>query len=690
MSNAINDLDWPGYLGGTSTNHYSEAEQITKKNVSMLTPAWSYNAGGADSSGGTQIQCNPLIIDGALYGSSPELHFFALDAATGKELWTLNPFIGTTHDQSSIGVSRGMTFWTDGLERRILVTAASDLLCIDADSGELIKTFGHNGRVDLHQGLGRDAEDFFINSHTPGIVYKDLLIQGSRTSESTGAAPGHIRAYDILTGDLAWIFHTIPNPGESGYETWPADAWTRIGGANAWAGFSLDEERGIVFVPTGSAAFDFYGGDRHGENLYANCLIALDAGTGEKIWHYQFVHHDVWDRDLPCPPNLVTLNFDGKRVDAVVQMTKSSRIFIFNRETGEPLFPIEEVEVPASDLMGEETWPTQPVPVKPPQFSRGQVLENELSQRTPEANAYAKSIFENVRNGSDFIPPSEVGSFIFPGLDGGGEWGGGAVNPHTGMMYVNASEMAWVLQLIPYHKAETTSLKGIGRNVFAANCQICHGKDFTGLAKEVVPSLVDLNTRLNQSQVINTIREGKGVMPSFSHLSEQELRGVSAYILDLKDRDVSDTKHQSEDSWPYPYYLNGYNRFNDPDGYPAISPPWGTLNAIDLNRGEIVWKVPLGNFEEIDYPGHPVTGTENYGGPLLTGSGLIFIAATKDKKFRAFDSKTGEMLWETKLPAAGFATPSTYVVDGKQYVVIACGGGKIGMPSGDTYVAFSL
>ena len=687
---ALESVDWAGYLGGPETNQFSQATQINKDNVKDLKVAWRYASWDADAEGRTQIQCNPLIIDGVLYGSTPALKFFALDAVSGKELWKYDPFGEEGYAQFGMGVNRGLAYWTDGSEERIFLTAGSDLICLDATSGTLISSFGDQGKVDLHKGLGRDVDNMFINSNTPGIVYQDLLIQGGRVSESTGAAPGHIRAYNVHTGNIEWIFHTIPLPGEEGYETWPDDAWERIGGANAWAGFSLDTERGIVYVPTGSAAFDFYGGDRPGQNLFANCLIALDANTGKKIWHYQFVHHDIWDRDLPATPNLITLNIDGRQVDAVAQITKSAHVFIFDRETGEPLFPIEETPVPASMLDGEQAWPTQPIPVKPPQFSRGTLTSEDLSQRTEEANLYARSIFENVKHGRYFEPPSEQGSIIFPGLDGGGEWGGAAMDPSTGIMYINASEMAWVLQMLPYEKPDFTSSLSVGKSIYASNCQLCHGADRQGNAKDVVPSLVDLKDRLDQPTVIKTVTEGKGAMPAFSHLTEDEISSVAAFLLGLKDARIENLGEEGSQSWPYPYFLNGYSRFNDLDGYPAISPPWGTLNAIDLNKGEILWKVPLGNLEEVDYPGHPVTGAECYGGPVVTASGVLFIAATKDEKFRAFDVEDGSLLWETKLPAAGFATPATYVVNGKQYVVIACGGGKIGMPSGDEYIAFSL
>ena len=686
----LQNYDWSSYLGGKGTNQYAPLTQINTENVHQLEIAWTYSSGDADPENRSQIQCNPLVINGVLYGSSPKLKFFALDATNGKELWKFDPYDGQAYNAFGMGVNRGLVHWTDGKEKRLLVTAGSNLYCLDAKTGQLMESFGESGIVDLHKGFGREVDDLFITSNTPGIVYKDLLILGARVSESTGAIPGHIRAFNVKTGEIAWVFHTIPHPGEFGYHTWPEDAWQRSGGANAWSGFSLDEERGIVYVPTGSAAFDFYGGDRVGENLFANTLLALNANTGERIWHYQIVRHDVWDRDLPAPPNLLTVNHNGKEIDAVAQVTKSAFIFLFDRVTGEPLFPIEEVPVPASKLKGEEVWPTQPIPTQPPQFSRGEITQADLTQRTPDSYAFAKSIFDNVDKDKYFAPPSENGAFIFPGLDGGGEWGGGAVDPESATLYINASEMAWVLQMLPFDQNATQSLLAIGEKTYQTNCQICHGKDKQGAAKLTVPSLVNLKDRLDEKAVATVVKNGRAAMPAFGHLSEVQVEALAAFLLEQPDRKIpSDLAKQNSD-WPYPYFFNGYKRFNDPDGFPAIKPPWGTLNAINLNTGEIDWKVTLGHLPEANIEGVEATGAESYGGPVVTKGGLIFIGATKDGMFRAFDKQTGKKLWETELPAPGFATPATYMVDGKQYVVIACGGGKLGMPSGDEYVAFAL
>ncbi|MCB0839678.1 MAG: PQQ-binding-like beta-propeller repeat protein, partial [Bacteroidetes bacterium] len=410
--------NWAVYGGDFASSQYSTLDQINTKNVANLKLAWSYSSGDKDERGRSQIQCNPLIIDGVLYGSSPKLKFFALDAATGKERWSFDPFEGN-YNSYGMGVNRGVAYWTDGSQSRILLTAASSLYSIDAKTGKLDKSFGEAGTVSLHAGLGEWAQELYVVSNTPGIVYKNLLILGTRVSEGEDAAPGYIRAFDIPTGELKWVFHTIPRPGEFGYETWPEDAYQRIGGANAWSGMSLDPERGIVFVPTGSASYDFYGGNRHGENLFANSVLALDAATGKRIWHFQTVHHDMWDRDLPCAPNLVTVTHNGQKVDAVAQVTKSGFVFLLDRETGEPLFSVEEKPFPASDLDGEQAWPTQPIPVKPPPFSRQILTKNDIGSINPETQKQALKRLEGIRSNGQYIPPSREGTVIFPGFDGG-------------------------------------------------------------------------------------------------------------------------------------------------------------------------------------------------------------------------------------------------------------------------------
>lgn len=684
--------NWAYYLGSQESSQYSPLSQINRENVSQLQVAWTYQAGGASPEGRSQIQCNPLVIDGVLYGSGPNLRFFALNAATGEELWSFDPPTGD-NQFASLGVNRGLMHWERHGQSRIFCTAGDRLFALDAATGTLIPSFGDGGWANLWEGLGEQAADQVVLSNTPGVVYKDLIILGTRVSENHGAAPGHIRAFDAVSGDLVWIFHTIPQPGEPGHETWPADAYKYVGGANSWSGMSLDKERGMVFIPTGSASFDFYGGDRHGANLYANSVLALDANTGERIWHFQTVHHDIWDRDLPAPPNLVTVTHKGKPIDAVAQITKAGFVFLLDRETGAPLFPVEEIPVPASDLKGESAWPTQPVPTLPPPFARQYFPEEALNDLHESTYPDLLARYRQTRTGQRFIPPSEEGTIIFPGFDGGGEWGGAAHDPHSGIMYVNANEMPWILTMFELPEGDNGTPMGMGRRVYASACVGCHGIDRKGGSfMGEIPSLVGIGDRLPEAAIRQTVAGGKGLMPAFAWLKEEEIQAVAHFLAHATaEMEVltADESHSADDGFTR-YAHTGYNRFVDSLGYPAIRPPWGTLNAIDLNQGEILWQVPLGSYAELDEKGIPPTGTENYGGPVLTGSGLLFIGASKDGKFRAFDSRDGSVLWETSLPAGGYATPSTYTVDGKQFVVIACGGGKMGTASGDTYVAFAL
>lgn len=675
--------EWRSYGGDKAHTHYSTLDQINRDNVQQLEVAWVYNAG--DAGVRSQIQCNPIIIDGVLYATTPGLKAIALNAATGEEVWRFDPFEGKGL-ASALGVNRGVVYWEDGDDRRILYTAGEHLYALDARTGQPVATFGTNGAVDLREGLGRDVTGLFISSNTPGVVYEDLLILGSRVSEELPSAPGHVRAYDVRTGEIRWTFHTIPQPGEFGYETWPPDAYTWAGGANAWTGMSVDEERGMVFIPTGSAAFDFWGGNRKGENLFANSILALDAATGERIWHFQLVRHDIWDRDPPAAPNLVTVEHDGRRIDAVAQITKSGHVFVLDRETGESLFPLQEIAVPPSDLKGEEAWPTQVLPLVPPPFARQQFTEADVTDISPEAHAAVLERFRQVRSNGQFVPPSEQGTMIFPGFDGGGEWGGAGYDPTTGLLYVNSNEMPWILEMVDLDAEASGKAFSLGKQVYAANCTNCHGFDREGDPQGTFPALLDLKQRYNKDQVRQIVGHGRGFMPSFGHLTEGEVDALVAFLFDEAPPESTAARFDFD----VPYNHRGYNRFLDPDGYPAVKPPWGTLNAINLNTGEIEWTVPLGEFPELTARGIPQTGTENYGGPVVTAGGLLFIGATKDEKFRAFDKATGELLWETPLPAGGYATPATYVVDGRQYVVIAAGGGKMGTKPGDAYVAFAL
>ncbi|RYY61772.1 MAG: c-type cytochrome [Chitinophagaceae bacterium] len=707
---------WSAYAGTKDGNRYSSGEQVNAANVAGLKLAWSWSSGDKDTGNRSQNQCNPVMIDGWLYGTTPKLKLFALDASTGKEQWLFDP---ATEDSTAkkdpyayFKVSRGVMYWADGADKRIFYSVGSKTWCIDARNGHPVRSFGDNGAIDLKQGLDSEADlsDAFIVGTTPGVIYKDVMILGTRVGESPDAAPGHIRGYDVRTGKRKWIFHTIPHPGEKNYGTWPdSNAWKYTGGANSWAGMALDQKRGIVYVPTGSIGGDFYGGFRKGQNLYSNSLLALDAETGKYIWHYQMVHHDLWDRDLAANPNLLTITHNGKQIDVVAQVTKHGYVFVLDRETGNPVFPVEEKPFPVSDLAGEETWPTQPIPSLPEPFARNTITAEDITDRTPEVHTDMLGKFNRVKHNGMFAPPSKESSWIFPGYDGGGEWGGAAVDPKTGILYVNSSEMPWVLTMIDVKEAGSRSQKGLGATVYTQYCISCHGPDREGNGSSY-PSLVDLSKKFTAEQVAKVIENGKNMMPSFKQITGDNKRNLLAYLMDepgkepVSNSPASATAAQrgrknpdSSDAAPVaalpnavPYAMTGYNRFVDRDGYPGIKPPWGTLNAIDLNTGKLLWKVPLGEYPELTRLGIPLTGTENYGGPLVTKGGLVFIAASKDAKLHAFDKTTGKLLWQAPLPVPGYATPATYTLNGRQFIVIACGGGKIGSRSGDTYMAFAL
>ncbi|MEW5978550.1 MAG: PQQ-binding-like beta-propeller repeat protein [Acidobacteriota bacterium] len=682
--------DWSVYLGDSASSQYSELQQINTSNVNRLAVAWTYRTGDLEGGARSQIQCNPLIVEGVLYGTSPRLKVFAVDAATGQQLWIFDPFSQLGQDDGP-GINRGLVYWKEGHDGRLFFSAGHYLYALQASTGKVVAEFGKGGRVDLRDDLGRDASKLYVQSRTPGAVYRDLVIWGTVVSEGPGpSAPGHIRAYDVRTGKLKWIFHTIPHPGEFGYETWPADAWKHIGGANSWAGMTIDHKRGLTFIPTGSPAFDFWGGNRIGANLFGNCLLVLDAATGKRRWHFQFVHHDIWDRDLPAPPNLVEVVHGGKSIDAVAQITKSGHVFLFERETGRPLFPIEERTVPQSDLQAEKTSATQPFPTKPLPFARQTFTESEATDLSQESRAHVLERLKNLRTGKPFLPPSQQGTVIFPGFDGGGEWGGAAFDPHSRVLYVNANEMPWILTMVearPRDRASATP----GGLIYSQHCATCHGADRKGDPQLVYPSLVKVAEKLSPEAIMQLLETGRGFMPSYRFLSDDEKRSLTAFLLGTeKQRGEGDGSLQTPAAFESPFTHTGYNRFLDPDGYPAVKPPWGTLNAINLDTGEYEWKIPLGELPELKARGIPATGTENYGGPIVTAGGLIFIGATKDEKFRAFDKKNGNLLWEFQLPAGGYATPSTYMVKGKQFVVIAAGGGKMGTKSGDSYVCFTL
>ena len=703
---------WGTYAGSKEGNRYSSNDQINIDNVHQLKIAWTYSSGDKDTGNHSQNQCNPIMVKGILYGTTPKLKLFALNAATGKQQWIFDP---ATEDSvvnkdpyAYFKVTRGVIYWQNkaGTDKRIIYSVGSKTYAINVADGKPVRSFGKHGYIDLTENLDREkgTYDPFIVNTTPGVVYKNLLIMGMRVSESADAAPAPIRAFDIITGQRKWIFHTIPHPGEKGYETWPdKDAYKKFGGANNWAGMALDEKRGIVYVPTGSVGGDFYGGIRKGQNLYSNSLLALDAATGKYLWHYQVVHHDLWDRDLPANPNLVTVKHDGKEIDAVAQITKHGYVFLIDRTNGKSIFPIEEMQVPKSDLPGEETWPTQPIPTLPEPFARQKFGAEDITDRTPEAHAEMLEKYNKVKYRSMFSPPSKASSWIFPGYDGGGEWGGAAVDPVSAILYVNSTELPWVLTMVDVIKSNDHSLKGQGQSVYSKYCVSCHGPELKGNGSSF-PSLVNIDKKYNESEIGKIILNGKNMMPAFKQIVENDKKALLAFLLKLPEKEpilkgpiqtkepvsISNTQQKKSILDEVPYTMTGYNRFVDKDGYPGIKPPWGTLNAVDLNSGKLLWKVPLGEYAELTKKGIPPTGTEGYGGPLVTKGGLVFIAASKDGKMHAFDKNTGKLLWEAQLSVPGYATPATYIIDGKQYVVIACGGGKIGSKSGDQYIAFTL
>ncbi|HUA91144.1 MAG TPA: c-type cytochrome [Terracidiphilus sp.] len=755
---------WPAYGADYASDHYSPLTQINRSNVQHLTVAWTYDTGEKGN-----LEINPVIVGRTLYAYTSSQIVIALDAASGKLKWRFDSGIRATQP------NRGVTYWSDGGKGRIFAGVMNFLYCLDADTGKSIVSFGENGRIDLRKDLRGDYEEQSVALTTPGVIYKNLIIVGGRNPETHPAPPGDIRAYDVHTGALRWSFHTIPHPGELGYETWPPDAWKTAGAANDWAGMSLDVQHGIVYVPTGSAVMDFYGGDRVGDDLYANCILALDAATGKLLWHFQGVHHDIWDRDFPTPPVLYALHENGQTIEALVQLTKQSYIYLFNRLTGKPLFPIHEHPYPASTIPGEVTSPTQPAPDWPLPFARQQLTADMLTNRTPEAHAWAAKEFSTLRSGGQFYPMA-VGkqTVVFPGFDGGGEWSGPALDPTTNTLFVGSTEMAWLGGLVPVAHASSA-----GEQLYNQQCAVCHGLNRAG-SPPAFPSLVGIEDRLNREVIVHTIHNGAGRMPSFPNIGDSSLTALLEYLRTpaaaggqneqalpgqseqpyfnsaggtayrdhcatchganmegnppaipmlagvgkrLTKEQITARIHEGKDAMPPmpqiqgveldallrylgvgepelaqpsaeapQYVFTGYRKFLDPDGYPAIAPPWGTLNAIDLKTGKYLWKISLGEYPELVKQGMKETGSELYGGPIVTAGGVLFIGATVyDRKFRAFDSSTGKLLWETELPFAGLATPSTYMVDGRQYVVIAASGGRDPKgPTGGSYVAFAL
>jgi quinoprotein glucose dehydrogenase len=665
--------DWREY-GGREGTRYSTLTQINRSNVKSLQVAWTFDTG---ETGG--LQTHPIMVGGLVYANTPGHRVVALNAGTGALVWKFDSGI------TARGPNRGVMYWSSGDEARIFASVSSFLYALDARTGEVMTGFGEGGRIDMRKGLGRDGDNVTVGLTSPGVVYRDLLIVGSATAERLPAAPGDIRAYDVRTGEMKWTFHTIPAPGEFGADTWPANMnpRTESGSANNWAGLTLDAERGIVYVPTGSAAFDFYGGDRLGDNLFANSLIALDATTGKRLWHFQTTRHDIWDKDQTAPPTLITVRRNGREVAGVAQTTKHGQIFVFDRVTGDPLFPIEYRSFPRSDVPGEVAADTQPVPVRPLPLVQQTTTEELLTRRTPEAHQWAVEALRGMRSG-EYLPLA-VGqnTLISPGMDGGVEWGGAAFDPERALLYVNVSNVPEFTSLVE----NTPAPEANGRELYRVQCAECHGDDLRGDPPNM-PSLVGITNRRSLEEINAVIREGAGQMDGFVHLGPQAMNAIMQYV--ISGNVTAAGGRGARPPARGPYRFTGYNRFVDPQGYPATAMPWGTLNAIDMNTGEYAWKIPFGEYPELVAQGMTNTGSESYGGPIVTAGGLVFIGATLfDKKFRAFDKNTGELLWDATLPFAGTATPLTYEVNGRQFIVIAAGGRRV-QPTGGVYVAFAL
>lgn len=682
---------WSVYNGDRQSTHYSTLDEINRHNVKNLRPGWIYEFRGGGS--GTTIQCNPVIFKNFLYITSPIMELVCLEADTGKEIWSWDP----VRHGGSRGVNRGVTLWwdKDGNVKRLFMISGIYLFALDPESGAMIESFGVNGRVDLRKGLDRDWVTELVTCNTPGVIYNDLFILGSRVGEGPGrSAPGHVRAFDVHTGERKWIFHTIPHPGEPGYETWPPDAWKSAGGANAWGGFSLDARSGRVYFGTGSASYDHFGGNRIGANLFANCVVALDAQSGAYQWHFQTVHHDLWDYDLPCPPVLVDLKIGGKDIEALAQVTKVGHTFVLRRDNGQPVFEVEERPVPQSDIPGEESWPTQPFPKAPPAFAQQEFTAAKVAELSPESAQWIRERLGTMRTGGVFLPPGIVPSVVLPQFNGGAEWGGPAVDPETGILYVNASNEAEWISMRPSQPVESITSFQLGSQIVQSMCSNCHGNPIaaTQFPEKPPTSLESVAHRMSRPEVESILTAGRGAMPGFGYLLDVERKAITDFIF-ASGKNVHLQPGELDAKWKdeIPYQATGHHDFRDPDGYPVNPRPWGTLTALNLNQGTMLWQVALGTYPELERRGFPPTGTFNIGGPIVTAGGLVFIGATMDERFRAFDKDSGDNLWEFQLDAGAYATPATYSCNGKQWIAIAAGGGgKPGTRSGNKLYAFTL
>ena len=683
---------WDTYGGSSDSSHYSSLQQINRDNVAQLQPVWKFASGPANH------RSTPIVVDDVMYLVANG-GVTAINAATAEQLWF-------APESASVSV-RGLVYWQSETrnDRRILVIKDHDLLALDADSGNIVSTFGDNGRVDLREGLGRDPQSIArVTTMTPGRVFEDMIIMGSAVGDDTyGGAPGDIRAYDIRSGKIAWTFHTIPHPGEFGYDTWPPDVWQTIGAANAWTAMSLDEQRGIIYVPTGAPSYHFYGGNRVGDNLFSNSLVALNARTGERIWHFQAIHHDVWDYDIAMAPKLLTVQRDGQDIDAVALAGKHGYLFVFDRVTGEPVFPIEERAVPQSDVPGEQTSPTQPYPVTIPAFANTTLSADNLSPYADprEVQALAKRIRE-ARNEGLFTPPSLKGSVSAPGSRGGAQFGNGAVIPDAGLFYLAVIESPTipVLETRPITSADDF-ISMSGGQIYAANCAQCHGVRGQG-QPPVYPAIHGINERLSHKEFRAIVKLGQGRMDAFPNIPDTQVSPLMDYVDQLSvsadvvlDVEAAALSPSPLTSTPHPdsiRYRSGYHHFFSDTGLLG-PPPWSKLMAYDLNVGKVLWQKPYGDV--IQLADKSITGTGSLfptNSLSATAGGLLF-SATNDRKLRAWNQATGDVLWAVDLPADPGGIPITYAVDGRQYIVVAAIRGDVeayGRKGEHTYIAYAL
>ena len=698
---------WDVYNGGPEAMKYSALDQINRGNVAELRVAWTHRSGDVGSGqqrapGLTALQSNPLVVRGTMYVLGQNNKVLALDAATGRQRWAYQATVSGTASR------RGLVFWetADHQQGRVFVTVGPNLMAVDAVTGKLIPGFGKDGVVTLY--VDRDSTRT-AGAPSPGIVFEDLLIMGSVVGEMYGGAPGNIRAYDVRTGELRWVFRTVPHPGELGHETWHPDSYKRNGGANVWGAFSLDVKRGIVFAPTGSPSYDFYGADRPGQTLFGNCVLALDARTGKRLWHYQVVHHDLWDYDLSAQPLLATIPRRGKTVDAVIQVTKHGFVFVLDRLTGKPIFPVRERRVPRSDVPGEKAWPTQPFPTLPAPVSRQRMTVDDLTTFPDPAERKAlREKFLSARNEGIFTPPSERGTIAIPGHNGGPLWGGGAYDPQTAMFYVSAHDQPSYFKLTRMAPAAAGSSRLVrGRQLYRQSCAPCHGPTGSGVvevmaplmpdagagkAQAELPDLAALGSKLDVARFTSAVRDGKGRMPPSPQLSAADIDLLAEYIRRIREPEAQapETPARATGDTGELRFSTPWTFLRDSAELPAIKPPWGRVTAIDMKTGKTVWVKPVGN-ETI--PGHPQSGQTGHkylrGGPVVTAGGLLFMAGTQDRSLRAFDKATGALLWTGTLPFDAIGMPAIYEVGGKQFVAVSAMGDRGGNP-GDAVVAFAL